>query len=227
MVRGGQPASAAEAGIGLSFRVLPLAVTMMAGPQIIAAVIFVTAGRAVRLSLAFLAGVLIATSLGVAVATGIGALLSGGAELADSDGPSTAANVIEVVLVGLLLAAAVHSYLGRQTAAAPQWMEALLDADPKTAFKSGLLLILLFPSDVVVLLTVGVQLQYADPAIGVALAFIAATVLIAALPLLTYLLFGQRAARTMPKVRDWMNTHSWAVNIFVYAVFITLILSGG
>ena len=86
---------------------------MMAGPQIMAAVIFVTAERAVRLSVAFLASVLLATSLGVAVATGIGALLGTGTALADSSGPSTAADVIEIVLVGLLLAAAVHSYLGR------------------------------------------------------------------------------------------------------------------
>jgi hypothetical protein len=29
----------------------------------------------------------------------------------------------------------------------------------------------------------------------------------------------------MPKVRDWMNTNSWLVNIIVYIVFILLILS--
>jgi hypothetical protein len=28
----------------------------------------------------------------------------------------------------------------------------------------------------------------------------------------------------MPKVRDWMNTHSWLVNIIVYVIFILLIL---
>ena len=28
----------------------------------------------------------------------------------------------------------------------------------------------------------------------------------------------------MPKVRDWMNTNSWLVNIIVYIVFILLIL---
>jgi hypothetical protein len=28
----------------------------------------------------------------------------------------------------------------------------------------------------------------------------------------------------MPKVRDWMNTHSWLVNIIVCGVFIALIL---
>jgi len=28
----------------------------------------------------------------------------------------------------------------------------------------------------------------------------------------------------MPKMRDWMNTNSWLVNIIVYVVFIYLIL---
>jgi hypothetical protein len=52
-----------------------------------------------------------------------------------------------------------------------------------------------------------------------------ATIFIAALPVLSYLLFHRRAVRAMPKVRDWMNTHSWLVNIIVYIIFILLILS--
>jgi hypothetical protein len=57
-----------------------------------------------------------------------------------------------------------------------------------------------------------------------AVPFMAATILIAALPALSYLLFRRRAQQTMPKVRDWMNTNSWLVNIIVYVVFILLIL---
>jgi hypothetical protein len=52
-----------------------------------------------------------------------------------------------------------------------------------------------------------------------------ATILIAALPVLSYLLFRRRAQQVMPKVRDWMNTNSWLVNIIVYVVFIFLILA--
>jgi hypothetical protein len=58
-----------------------------------------------------------------------------------------------------------------------------------------------------------------------ALPFIGATVFIAALPLLSYLLLRRRAQRAMPKVREWMNTNSWLVNIIVYVIFIVLILS--
>ncbi|WP_131769720.1 GAP family protein [Candidatus Protofrankia californiensis] len=211
----------------MSFQILPLAITMMAGPQIMSAIVFVTTEKAIRLSLAFLSAVAIATSLGVAIATGLASLVGNGVSLDDSDRADSAASIIQIVLVGLLLVAAVHSYLGRRTAEQPKWLGALVTADAKKAFETGFLLILLFPSDIVVLLTVGVNLQRADPALGVALAFIAATVLVAGLPLLAYLLFRRRAERAMPKVRDWMSAQSWLVNIIVYAFFIVLILSSG
>jgi hypothetical protein len=49
-------------------------------------------------------------------------------------------------------------------------------------------------------------------------------VLVAALPLLLRLVFAQRAEAAMPRVRDWMNSHSWLVNIAVCVLFIILIL---
>jgi len=74
------------------------------------------------------------------------------------------------------------------------------------------------------LVTVGVNLAQNNASLHDALPFVAATVLIAALSVLSYLLFRRRAQRTMPKMRDWMNTNSWLVNIIVYVVFIYLIL---
>jgi hypothetical protein len=40
----------------------------------------------------------------------------------------------------------------------------------------------------------------------------------------SYLLFYRRAVTAMPKLRDWMNTSAWLVNIIVCAIFIVLIL---
>jgi hypothetical protein len=88
----------------------------------------------------------------------------------------------------------------------------------------GLLLIFVMPSDVLIMLTVGVNLAQTDSPLTVAIPFIALTVFIAALPLLGYLLFRQRAEAAMPKVRDWMNVNSWLVNIIVYCIFILLII---
>ena len=51
----------------MNLQILPLAITMMAGPQIMSAIIFVTASKPVRLSAAFLATVAIAATVGVAI----------------------------------------------------------------------------------------------------------------------------------------------------------------
>ena len=69
-----------------------------------------------------------------------------------------------------------------------------MSADPKQALKTGLLVILLMPSDIIIMLTVGVNLTQNNLGLVAALPFIGATVLIAALPLLLYLLFQRRAA---------------------------------
>jgi hypothetical protein len=86
-------------------------------------------------------------------------------------------------------------------------------------------LITLMPGDIVVLATTGLHLQSENQSYTAALPFIGLTTLIAALPLLFYLLFRKRAQVAMPKARTWMNENSWLVNIGVYAIFIALILT--
>jgi hypothetical protein len=208
----------------MNIQVLPLAITMMAGPQIMSAIIFVTAKKAVAVSMAFVAGVAIAATLGCAITLGLASLLGYSISLGDSSDSSSTGSVIQYVLVGLLVLAALKSYLGRETAEPPKMLGRLQEADAKLAFKTGFLLILLFPSDVVVLLTVGFNLAHSKSGLIDALPFILTTTLIAALPVLGYLLFHRRAVTFMPKVRDWMNANSWVVNIIACAVFIVLIL---
>jgi uncharacterized protein involved in cysteine biosynthesis len=89
---------------------------------------------------------------------------------------------------------------------------------------TGLLVIWLMPGDIIVMLTVATNLEHNDVGLVAVLPFIVSTVLVAALPLLLYLLFHRCAQRLMPKVRDWMNTHSRLLNIITCGVFIVLIL---
>jgi threonine/homoserine/homoserine lactone efflux protein len=204
----------------MNLQILPLAITMMAGPQIMAAIIFVTAPKALRVSVPFLAGVSIATAVGVIITTTLNSLLS----LGDSSDSGSTGHIIQYVLVGLLVALAVKNYLGRETAEPPGWLGALQSADAKRAFMTGLLVILLMPSDIIIMFTVGVNLAQNNAGLVAALPFIGATVLVAALPLIFFLLFHRRAQQLMPKVRDWMNNNSWLVNIIVCGVFIALIV---
>jgi hypothetical protein len=208
----------------VSAQVLPLAVTMMVGPQIMSAVILVTAERAVAVSLAFVAGVAAAAASGVALAWGIFALLGGGASMGDPSDRGSLGTAVQLVLVALLIAAAVRTYADRETAETPKWLGSLMDAEPRKALRTGLLVILLMPSDIMVMLTVGAYLAQHRASWTAALPFLAATALIAALPLLGFLLFRRRMERAMPALREWVNTKSWVVSIAACLIFIVLIL---
>jgi hypothetical protein len=209
----------------MSLAVIPLAITMNAGPQIMSAIIFVTTNKPLKLSAYFLGGVVIAVTVGVTVTYTLANLLGNSVSLGDPSNSGSLGNIIQYLLVGLLIFLSIKSYVGRETSEPPRWLGALQNAKPRTAFTTGLLLLSVFPSDFVILVTVGVNLAQNDASLLAAVPFMAATVFIAALPALSYLLFRHRAKRAMPKVRDWMNTNSWLVNIIVYVIFIVLILA--
>lgn len=207
----------------MELEILPLAVTMMVGPQIMSAILFVTAPRPVQTSAGFLAGVAVAVSVGVAAALLLLSLV--GDSLGDSDDRGSLGKIIQYGLVALLIARAIQNYVGRETAEPPAWMGRLQNADWKVALKTGALLVAVMPSDVIIMLTVGANLAHNDASWIDALPFIAATVLIAALPLLSYLFFRRRAKEAMPKLRSWMNANGWLVNIIACLIFVVLILA--
>ena len=207
----------------MSLEVLPLAVTMLVGPGIMAAVILITTQEPVRVSLAYVLGFTISTAAGVAVAAGIASL--SGIDLGSSDDAGSTGTIIQLVLVALLVVASLVTFLRRATSEPPKWLGSLLEATPSKALKMGLLIVVIMPSDVVIMLTVGTNLEQTGSSLVDAIPFVALTTLVAALPLLAYLVFRHPAQRAMPKVRDWMNANSWAVNVITYCVFIVLILA--
>jgi hypothetical protein len=205
----------------MNAQIIPLAITMMAGPQEMTAILFVTHPNPVRVSLAFLTGVAAAATLGTAIAY----LIAGSIDLGDPSSTGSTGKIIQFVLVGLLVALAIRTYLNRATIQPPKWMGGLLTASPRKALTMGFLLILVMPTDIASMLTVGVNLRQNGDSFVAAVPFLVLTLLIAALPILTYLLFGRRAKEAMPKVRDWMTANSWLVNIFVLGIFIVLIVA--
>jgi Sap, sulfolipid-1-addressing protein len=204
--------------------ILPLAITMMAGPQIMSAIIFVTSEKAVKNSLAFVIGVLVATAIGLAAFRGLQSLIGGSVDFGDPSDNGSTGHIIQYALIALLVAFAIKNYVGRETIEPPKWLGKLQQADTKQALRTGLLVIFFMPSDVIVMLTVATNLEQNGDSLAAAVPFILLTTLIAALPLLGYLVFHRRAVRAMPELRDWMNANSWLVNIIVCAIFIVLIL---
>ena len=209
----------------MDLAIIPLAITMNAGPQIMSAIIFVTANNPLKLSAYFLAGVTIAVTVGVTITYALATLLGNSVSLGDPSNNGSLGQIVQYLLVGLLVFLSIKSYVRRETIEPPRWLGTLQNAKPRTAFTTGLLPLSVFPSDFIILVTVGMNLAHNDASWLAAVPFIVATIFIAALPALGYLLFRRRAQRAMPKVREWMNTHSWLVNIIVYVIFILLILA--
>jgi hypothetical protein len=205
----------------MSTAILPLAFTMMAGPQEMTAILFVTHPTPVKVSLAFLTGVTVAMVL----ETAIFYLLAGTLDLGDPSDRGSSGTVVQLVLAGLLALLAIRTYRRRETIEPPKWLGGMMEASPMKALTTGFVLILVMPTDVITMATVAANLQQNDSSLIDALPFWGLTLLIAALPLLSYLLLGQRAKRAMPKVRDWMFDNSWLVNIIVLGIFIVLILA--
>ncbi|MBJ7348317.1 MAG: GAP family protein [Thermoleophilaceae bacterium] len=208
----------------MHLQILPLAVTMMAGPQIMVSVLLLTGKNPVRPSIAYAAAVGICAAIGVFVATVVAGVLHASVPMNDSGQPTTEALVIQIVLVLLLIFAAMKQYLGRATSEAPKWLESVQTAEVGQVVKFAAMLIFMMPTDIIAMLTVGINLESNSLAFVDALPFIGLTALIAALPLIAYLALGKRARAAMPATGEWMTANSWAVNVFVCVLFIFLIL---
>ena len=98
----------------------PLAITMMVGSGIMADIVLLTVSKPVKVSAAFVLGVAIVTSVGVLVALDIASMVGGSISLGKPSNEGSIGNVIQYLLVGMLAAAAVKSYVGRETTEPPR-----------------------------------------------------------------------------------------------------------
>jgi hypothetical protein len=199
-------------------QIVPLALIMVMGPQILTAIFLVTSKEPIKNSLAMLVGVVAAACLSLLIWFGI--VKAVGIHPKGGGSPTTA----DFIIAGLLALAAIHTFLGRGKASVPRWMTALQEAEPRRAFTLAFLLILLMPTDIVAVISTANWLhdQHLDVLHGWPL--VAATTLLMALPILAFLLLGHRARDAMPGIRDWLTTNAWLVNIIVIVYFIYQLL---
>jgi Sap, sulfolipid-1-addressing protein len=92
---------------------LPMAVVMIAGPQILSAIFLATSENWRPNSIAYIAGAAISIMIVVSVAYFLG---SGASDAGASD------DVLYVVVLVLLLLAMLRTYLKREESAPPKWM---------------------------------------------------------------------------------------------------------
>jgi threonine/homoserine/homoserine lactone efflux protein len=202
------------------FTVIPAAIGMMLGPQVISSIFFATSKKSRPNSWSYVAGVGLAGTLGMLVAF-YSAKLFGVA----TDNSEQGQDILTYVIVALLAFMAVKTFLGRKTAKTPEWMGKLQQAEPKFAFRLGLTLILLMPTDIIIMLSAGAYLVQNGFEFTESFLLIGTTVLIAALPILAIVIVGPKADDAMPGIREWMNGNSWVISIIVYVFFIYAMLS--
>jgi Sap, sulfolipid-1-addressing protein len=200
-------------------QILPLALIMVMGPQILTAIFLVTSQQPVKNSGAMLIGVILAASVSVLIWFGLVDLI--GIDPKEGGGPTTA----DWIVAGLLALLALNVLRTRGTAETPKWMSALQEAEPKRALTLGFLLILLMPTDIVAVISTVNFLHDNSLDVIDGWPLVAATTALMALPIAGYLLLGHRAREAMPKIRDWLTTHSWLVNFVVIVYFIYQTLS--
>jgi Sap, sulfolipid-1-addressing protein len=196
--------------------VLPMAVVMSAGPQIVTATFLATSQDAKRNSLAFLGGVAAATTIGVTVFFLLGSGIAG-----KQDGGK---DWLDWVIIGLLVILVIRVFVKRNETQPPKWMGRLQRADARLAVTIGFLLYLLMPTDLIAMATVGAYIARQGEPWWHSLGFVILTVLIAGLPFTVLLAMGQRAESTLPKIREWMSANSWIVNEAVLLFFIAMAL---
>src|SRR6056297_2459051 len=196
--------------------VVPLAVVMVAGPQLLSAIFLATSEQWRRNSAAYVAGAACSISLVVTAAY----------VLADGTRSVGASNtVLRWAITAVLVAAAVNVYRTRDTAEPPAWMGKLTGANPRFSFRLGFLLLGFFPTDILTSVAVGSYLAARGASLLEAIPFILCTLLVLALPSLTLVAFSERAETFLPEARNWMDANSWVINELVILFFIAMTLN--
>lgn len=193
-----------------------MAFVMIAGPQILSAIFLATSEGWRRNSIAYISGAALSITAFVSASFFlINGLKEGG----------TSNEAVYVVILVLLVLAAIQTYRKREESQPPKWMGKLQDADAKFSFRLGVLLLGVFPTDILTSIAVGQSLANDGSPWWHCLLFVGLTLLLLALPLIGLLAFGERAQKAMPKARDWMNDNSWVVSEIVIGLFVALTLS--
>ncbi|WBB78298.1 GAP family protein [Micromonospora sp. WMMD882] len=205
--------------------VLPLAVVMVAGPQLVAAIFLASSRTAKRSSVAFLAGATLAVVTALTLWYVVFRAIRHGGAGGGGGGDDRTRHLIDWIVLAVLLVLMALVYARRRHSQPPKWMGRLEDAGPRFAFGLGFLLFAAMPSDEATMLSVAGSLAGHDKPWWHLLPFALLTLLLLALPLLSLLVLGRRALAVLPKIRDWANTHSWLVSEAVILIFVAIVVS--
>ncbi|RJP35450.1 MAG: GAP family protein [Actinobacteria bacterium] len=212
--------------------ILPLAIGVAISPvPIIAVILMLFSGKARSNSLAFLFGWI----LGIAAVGVIALLLGNTADIGTSSGPARGAAAIRLALGLLLLFGAFRQWRKRpgegEEPQMPKWMAGI---DAFNAVKSCGLAALLSgvnPKNLALVLAAAMTISQAglngaQPWI-VLLVFVVIASLSVAIPVLTYVLAGEKAESTLTSWKTWLTANNAVVMAVLFLVFGFLLIGKG
>jgi hypothetical protein len=215
--------------IAVLLQFIPLALAAVAPAMIVAVILMLSAKGGLAKSLAFILGrILIYTLWGLLFLALAGRLSdTGGGEA------SPASMAVKTILGGLLLILAVKIYLGEDDpdAPPPKWMTALEKASSGAMFGIGALLSIVQIRFVLLMLAGATIISDAHlPAVQTIIALIVlvlAVTWVQLLPIVLYLVMGDRAQAMLDSLNDWLARNQRMVNVVVLGLFGIVLLGQG
>ncbi|KOY51963.1 GAP family protein [Polaribacter dokdonensis] len=199
--------------------ILPLALTVMLGPQILVGMLLITRPDAIKSSLIYISTLL----LTLIATTSIYYFLVQSIDFQNFSVGGRPA--LKYILIALFIFLIIKSFVTRnKITEPPKWMTGLATSSYKKIALIALSLIAFMPTDIVIAFSVGNILNQNSSSLLGAIPFFAAVFFIASVPLLLYFSLGSKASTTLAKVNAWLNTHGYVINIIVLAFFIYLLL---
>ena len=202
--------------------ILPLALTVMLGPQILVAILLVTTKKPVQSSLVYI----LAVTLTIICTTTLAYFIISISDIHQASHSGNKGSILKYILVGLLAFAMIRTFINRKKLTAmPKWMSNITTSSLKRIFVIGVMLIAFVPTDIAMALTVGGFIVHSKGILSDAIPFFSLVALIASIPLLMFLSMGKRGAQNMEKINIWLNSHGWVINMIIYPLFIYLLLA--
>lgn len=199
--------------------ILPLALTVMLGPQILVGMLLITRKDPIKSSLVYIFAVVSTLILTTYIYYSISNVV-GFQEASIGDRP-----LVKYFLVVLFMVLIIRSIMNRnKITEPPKWMQGITTSSLGKIYIIGLCLIAFMPTDIAIAFTVGNLLNNESSPFLDAFPFFGAVFTIALLPLCIYFLLGKAGPKYLDKVNIWLNTHGYIINVIVLTFFIFLLI---
>ena len=207
--------------------VIPLAIAIAASPfTIIPAILLLLTPRAAATSGAFLGGWLIGLAATATAFTFLAALVEGYEE-----SPAWA-SWGRIGLGVSLLVLGIRQWLHRHTPKPPPaWMQSISTMTPAKAFRFAIILAVANPKILLLSAAAGLaigaaELGGADDVLAIAIFTLVAASSVA-IPVVAYLILGDRIVAPLSRARDWLQAHNAAVMSVVLVLIALVLLAKG